>query len=552
MSKGNKLKIIPLGGLEEIGKNITLFEYKDEIIILDCGLTFPGEEMLGVDIVIPDFTYIEKNISKVKALVITHGHEDHIGAVPYLLKKFNIPVYATKLTNALIQNKLKEHRVKAELNTVNFGDIINLGSMKVEFIRTGHSIPDSCAICFHTPVGTILHTGDFKIDFTPVDGDVIDLNRIAELGNKGVQVLLADSTNVERPGYTLSESTIGETFKELFSQAEGRIIVATFASNVHRVQQIITAAENVGRFVALSGRSMTNVVHTAKELNYLKMKSQTLIDINKIASYPPNKVCLITTGSQGEPMSALTRIANDEHKKIKLNNTDTVIISANPIPGNEKSISNVINKLMEKDAKVIYEKLADIHVSGHACQEELKLIHTLAKPKYFIPVHGEIRHLKTHAKLAQKLGMKEENIFIQSNGDILELSKKKLIHNGEVQHGDVLVDGLGIGDVGNIVLRDRKHLAEDGLIVVVLTVTEDENVIIAGPDIISRGFVYEKENDDIMEGALQYTRKIVDQIQMNENVDLNFMKQKIREDLRKYVYERIKRNPMILPIIMEV
>ena len=552
MSKGNKLKIIPLGGLEEIGKNITLFEYKDEIIILDCGLTFPGEEMLGVDIVIPDFTYIEKNISKVKALVITHGHEDHIGAVPYLLKKFNIPVYATKLTNALIQNKLKEHRVKAELNTVNFGDIINLGSMKVEFIRTGHSIPDSCAICFHTPLGTILHTGDFKIDFTPVDGDVIDLNRIAELGNKGVQVLLADSTNVERPGYTLSESTIGETFKELFSQAEGRIIVATFASNVHRVQQIITAAENVGRFVALSGRSMTNVVHTAKELNYLKMKSQTLIDINKIASYPPNKVCLITTGSQGEPMSALTRIANDEHKKIKLNNTDTVIISANPIPGNEKSISNVINKLMEKDAKVIYEKLADIHVSGHACQEELKLIHTLAKPKYFIPVHGEIRHLKTHAKLAQKLGMKEENIFIQSNGDVLELSKKKLIHNGEVQHGDILVDGLGIGDVGNIVLRDRKHLAEDGLIVVVLTVTEDENVIIAGPDIISRGFVYEKENDDIMEGALQYTRKIVDQIQMNENVDLNFMKQKIREDLRKYVYERIKRNPMILPIIMEV
>lgn len=552
MSKGNKLKIIPLGGLEEIGKNITLFEYKDEIIILDCGLTFPGEEMLGVDIVIPDFTYIEKNISKVKALVITHGHEDHIGAVPYLLKKFNIPVYATKLTNALIQNKLKEHRVKAELNTVNFGDIINLGSMKVEFIRTGHSIPDSCAICFHTPVGTILHTGDFKIDFTPVDGDVIDLNRIAELGNKGVQVLLADSTNVERPGYTLSESTIGETFKELFSQAEGRIIVATFASNVHRVQQIITAAENVGRFVALSGRSMTNVVHTAKELNYLKMKSQTLIDINKIASYPPNKVCLITTGSQGEPMSALTRIANDEHKKIKLNNTDTVIISANPIPGNEKSISNVINKLMEKDAKVIYEKLADIHVSGHACQEELKLIHTLAKPKYFIPVHGEIRHLKTHAKLAQKLGMKEENIFIQSNGDVLELSKKKMIHNGEVQHGDILVDGLGIGDVGNIVLRDRKHLAEDGLIVVVLTVTEDENVIIAGPDIISRGFVYEKENDDIMEGALQYTRKIVDQIQINENVDLNFMKQKIREDLRKYVYERIKRNPMILPIIMEV
>ncbi|MDO5716432.1 MAG: ribonuclease J [Tissierellia bacterium] len=553
MSKVNTLNIVALGGLQEIGKNITAFEYKDQIVIVDCGMTFPTVEMLGVDIVIPDFQYLEKNRSKIKALLITHGHEDHIGAIPYFLKKIQVPIYATRLTAALITNKLKEHKIEPDMHIVNYGDTVNLGPFKAEFICMGHSIPDTAAIILHTPVGIIVHTGDFKVDYTPVDGDVIDLGRLAEVGNKGVALLLADSTNVERPGFTLSESTIGETFMDLFSKADGRIIVATFASNVHRVQQIITAAEKYGRYVALSGRSMLNVVNTANDLGYLKMNPKTLIDIRQIQKYPENKVCLITTGSQGEPMSAMTRIAMGEHRNIKLNERDTVIISAHPIPGNEDSVSVIINKLMEQGAKVIYDKLADVHVSGHACQEELKLIHTLVKPKFFMPVHGETRHLLTHKKLAMQLGMPEENIFVQGIGDMMELTKKSMKHVGSVPHGSLLVDGLGVGDVGNIVLRDRKHLSEDGLIVVVMAINEEYNEIMAGPDIFSRGFVYEKENEDLLEEALQHVRKVVRRFTDKEEMtDINTMRNTIRDELRKFIYNKIKRNPMILPIIMEV
>lgn len=548
----NSLKIIPLGGLGEIGKNITAYEYKDNIIVVDCGMTFPGDEMPGIDIVIPDVSYLEKNKEKVKGFFITHGHEDHIGAIPYVVDKFNAPIYGTNLTNALIKNKVKEFNIPVKLQDVEYGDTISVGPFKVEFIACSHSIPDSAMLAIHTPVGTVVQTGDFKIDYTPIDGVRTDLNKLAELGNKGVSLLLCDSTNVERQGYTLSESTIGETFNDLFAKASGRILVATFASNVHRVQQIITAAEKYERFVALSGRSMLNVVNTARELGYLKVKEKTLVDINQVHQYPPNKVCLIMTGSQGEPMSALTRIAYDMHKKIKLTNKDTVIISANPIPGNELDIGGVINKLMEKDATVIYEKLANIHVSGHACQEELKLIHSILKPKYFMPVHGEIRHQKTHADLALSMGMDKKNIFIQKNGDVMELTKRSFKCTGSVPNGSIMVDGLGVGDVGNVVLRDRKHLSEDGLICVVLTLSEETGKVIAGPDIISRGFVYVKENEDIMESSLQKVRQIVAKLDRDGIQDWNSMKTTIRDELRKFIYDRIKRNPMILTIFTEV
>ncbi len=550
MSKG--LKIIPLGGLQEIGKNITAFEYEDEIIVVDCGMTFPGDEMLGVDIVIPDVSYLVENANKVKAFFITHGHEDHIGAIPYVLNRVNAPIYSLKLTNALIKNKIKEFSLDLELNDVNYGDVITVGPFKVEFIAITHSIPDAASLAIHTPVGTVFHTGDFKIDFTPIDGVKPDLSRIAEIGQKGVALLLADSTNVERSGFNESEATIGETLNELFQDVDGRILVATFASNVHRVQQIINAAEKHDRFVALSGRSMLNVANTAMELGYMHCKEKTLVDINQIHQYPPEKVCLIMTGSQGEPMSALTRIANDEHRKIKLTNKDTIIISANPIPGNEKAITGVINKLMEKDANVIYSALAPVHVSGHACAEELKIMHSLVKPKYFMPVHGEVKHQKTHAKLAEDLGMNSKNIFVQENGDVMELTKRSFKKIDHIDNEDVLVDGLGVGDVGNVVLRDRKHLSEDGLIVVTLTMSADDGRILAGPDIISRGFVYVKENEDIMESLLQKLRQIVNTLREKGIDDWNTMKTTIRDELRRFLLDKIGRNPMILTIFTEV
>lgn len=553
MLKSNKLRIIPLGGLNEIGKNITLIECDEDIVICDCGMTFPEDEMLGVDIVIPDITYLEKNKERIKGIVLTHGHEDHIGAIPYVLKKINVPIYGTRLTLGLLENKLKEHNLKPKMHVVNFNDKVRLGKIVVEFIRQCHSIPDSAALAFHTPTGVIVHTGDFKIDFTPIMGGVNDLNRFAELGDKGVLCLLAESTNVERKGYTLSERVVGETFRTIFHEyTENRIIVATFASNMQRIQQIIEAAEKHGRKIVLSGRSMINNVKVAKDLGYLRVKDSSIIDINKMNKYDDSEICIITTGSQGEPMSALTRIAYNEHRKIQLTPNDLIILSAHPIPGNENAVSKVINKLIELDAKVIYESLGEIHVSGHACQEELKLIHSLLKPRYFIPVHGEQRHLKLHAQLAESMGMNPKNIFIMNNGEVLELDKRKAEIVDEVTSGNVLVDGLGVGDVGNIVLRDRKHLSEDGLIIVVLTLSKEDGSTIAGPDIISRGFVYVREADDLMEEAKKKVVLAIEDCQRRNIKDWSSIKNAIRDSLKKYIYQTMKRNPMILPVIMEV
>ncbi len=537
----------------EIGKNITIIEQKNDILILDCGMTFPEDEMLGIDIVIPDITYLIKNKNKIRGIVLTHGHEDHIGAIPYILNKINIPIYGTKLTLGLLETTFKEHKVEnAKLNVVKHGDVVKLGSMEVEFIKTSHSIPDSSALAITTSQGIILHTGDFKVDYTPINSDSIDLNRFAALGSQGVLALMADSTNAERPGYTMSERTVGKTFNEIFINHSNRIIVATFASNVHRIQQIIYASEDNNRKVVLSGRSMLNTINVALELGYLQVQEGTLIDINDMNKYPANELTLITTGSQGEPMSALSRIASGEHRKIQLLPEDLVIISATPIPGNEKTVSKVINNLVEKGTEVIFEALADVHVSGHACQEELKLIHTLVKPKFFIPVHGEFRHLKKHAELAQGLGMDPKNIFIIENGDILELSHNKAQVAGSVPSGNILVDGLGIGDVGNIVLRDRKHLSEDGLIVVVLTMSKKDGKIIAGPDMISRGFVYVRESEDLMEEARNIVKNVLEQCEEKKITEWATLKSTIRDTLRNHVYGKIKRNPMILPIIMEV
>lgn len=553
MLKSNKLRIIPLGGLNEIGKNITLIECDNDIVICDCGMTFPEDEMLGVDIVIPDITYLEKNKERIRGIVLTHGHEDHIGAIPYVLKKINVPIYGTRLTLGLLENKLKEHNLKPKMHVVNFNDKVRLGKIVVEFIRQCHSIPDSAALAFHTPAGVIVHTGDFKIDFTPIMGGVNDLNRFAELGDKGVLCLLAESTNVERKGYTLSERVVGETFRTIFHEyTENRIIVATFASNMQRIQQIIEAAEKHGRKIVLSGRSMINNVKVAKDLGYLRVKDSSIIDINKMNKYDDSEICIITTGSQGEPMSALTRIAYNEHRKIQLTPNDLIILSAHPIPGNENAVSKVINKLIELDAKVIYESLGEIHVSGHACQEELKLIHSLLKPRYFIPVHGEQRHLKLHAQLAESMGMNPKNIFIMNNGEVLELDKRKAEIVDEVTSGNVLVDGLGVGDVGNIVLRDRKHLSEDGLIIVVLTLSKEDGSTIAGPDIISRGFVYVREADDLMEEAKKKVVLAIEDCQRRNIKDWSSIKNAIRDSLKKYIYQAMKRNPMILPVIMEV
>ncbi|ABY92781.1 MULTISPECIES: ribonuclease J [Thermoanaerobacter] len=549
-----KLKIIPLGGLNEIGKNMTVFEFGNDIIVVDCGLAFPDDEMLGIDLVIPDITYLLKNREKVRAIVLTHGHEDHIGALPYILKQLNVPVYGTRLTIGLVEYKLKEQGIlkDSKLITVKPREIVEIGQFKVEFLRTSHSIADSAALAIHTPVGTVFHSGDFKIDFTPIGGEIADLHRFAQLGEKGVLVMLCDSTNIERPGYTMSERTVGETFDNLFRKAEQRIIVTTFASNIHRVQQIIDSAHKYGRKVAISGRSMLNVVNVAMELGYLIVPDGLLIDIDEANKLPHDKVAIITTGSQGEPMSALTRMASSEHKKVEIVPGDTVIISASAIPGNEKLISRVINQLFKKGANVIYEALADIHVSGHACQEEIKLLHTLIKPKFFIPVHGEYRHLVQHAKLAETLGMPPQNIFIVDNGTVLEFTKNSGRIAGTVTAGKVLVDGLGVGDVGNIVLRDRKHLAQDGLLVVVVTISKETGGIIAGPDIISRGFVYVRESEDLMEESKNVVRDVLSKCKKEGISEWATIKSMIKDDLSSFLYEKTKRNPMILPIIMEI
>ena len=555
MPKNKKLKIIPLGGLDEIGKNLTVFEYDKDIIVLDCGIAFPDEEMLGVDLVIPDISYLLKNQSRIKGIVLTHGHEDHIGAIPYFLKQINVPIYGTRLTLGLVEYKLKEHNLLSttKLNKVSPGDFIKFGDITVEFIRTNHSIADACAIAFHTPVGTVLHTGDFKIDPTPVTGEMIDLARFGELGKKGITLLMSDSTNAERPGYTMSESTVGGTLDDIFSQnKKSRIIVATFASNIHRMQQIIDAAYKTGRKVAVSGRSMENVVTVAIELGYMKVPKNTLVDIDSIKKYNKEQTVIITTGSQGEPMSALYRMAYSDHKKIEIDAGDVVVVSASPIPGNEKFISRVINELFKKGANVIYESLADVHVSGHACQEELKLILGITKPKYFMPVHGEHRHLMRHAQLAQKVGIPEDHIFISSIGKVLEVSEKKVKLNGTVPSGRVFVDGLGVGDVGNIVIRDRKHLSQDGLIVVVVSLSTEDKKIVAGPDIISRGFVYVRESEDLMQNAKEIALNTIEKCIETNTLDWTTIKNEIKNSVSDYLMKETKRRPMILPVIMEV
>ena len=552
--KKESLKIIPLGGLEEIGKNITVFEYGNEIILVDCGLEFPEDDMLGVDLVIPDITYLERNKEKIKGLVITHGHEDHIGAIPYILKQINIPIYATKLTVALIKNKLEEHNLEktAKIHVVEQGKTINFGKIKVEFIRSNHSIPDSVMLAIHTPVGIVLHTGDFKIDYTPIDDKVIDLGRIAELGNKGILALLSDSTNSERKGFTMSESSVGEVFDKLFLNNTKRIVVATFASNVHRVQQIVNSSIKYGRKIAVCGRSMMNMIDAAIQLGYINVPGNTFIDIDNIKNYRDDQLVIITTGSQGEAMSALTRMANGEHKKVTITPNDMVIISATPIPGNEKLVSKVIDELMKIGATVIYSSLEDIHVSGHACQEEQKLILTLARPKYFMPVHGEYRQLIAHAETAKKVGIEPKNIFIMSNGKTLELNENEAKITTSVPNGKILVDGLGIGDVGNIVLRDRQHLSQDGLIVIVMTMDSSTGEIVSGPDVVSRGFVYVRESENLMDDVKRVAREEVKRCEENHIRDWSTIKTNVKDTLRDYIFEKTKRNPMLLPIIMEV
>ena len=549
----NKIKVMALGGLNEIGKNMTVIEYKDEIIVIDAGMSFPDDEMLGVDVVIPDISYLIKNKDKIKGIFITHGHEDHIGALPYILKKINIPIYGAKLSIGLIQVKLKEHKINnAKLNVVSPRDIIKLSHMEVEFIKNNHSIPDACSIAVHTDQGIIYHTGDFKIDLTPIDGEVMDIHRICELSKKGVLLLLAESTNAEQPGSTMSEKTVGAGLDDLFRKASNsRIIVATFASNIHRLQQIINTAEKFNRKVAVSGRSMVNVVAVATELGYLNIPDNMLIDLNDISKYEDNEVVLITTGSQGEPMSALARMASAEHKKVEIKRGDLIIISAHPIPGNEKLISKVINSLFEKGAEVVYDE-SDIHVSGHAKQEELKLMHRLVRPKFFMPAHGEYRMLKIHAELAEELGMPSQNIFVNKTGDVLEIDRNSAKVTGTIPTGNVLVDGLGVGDVGNIVLRDRKHLSEDGLMIVVVTISKEDGKVLAGPDIISRGFVYVRESEDLMDGAKNVIKDVLRDCEDRNIKEWAYLKNNIKENLKEYLYQKTKRNPMILPIIMEV
>ena len=553
--KKSKLKIIPLGGLHEIGKNITVFEYEDEIIIVDCGISFPEDDMLGVDLVIPDVTYLVKNQEKIKGMVITHGHEDHIGGIPYFLKQINVPIYATRLTAGLISNKLEEHKLlrSTDMRIVNQGDTIKLGkNFKVEFIRSSHSIPDSVMLAITTPAGTVLHTGDFKVDYTPIDGQIMDFGRIAELGQQGILALMADSTNAERRGFTMSESSVGEVFEKLFLNCTKRIVVATFASNVHRVQQIVNSAVKYGRKIAVCGRSMINMISTAVELGYIDCPENLFIDIDMIGSYTDDQLVIITTGSQGEPMSALTRMAAGDHRKVKITPNDLIIISATPIPGNEKYVSKVIDDLMQLGAEVVYSALADVHVSGHACQEEQKLILALAKPKYFIPVHGEYRQLRAHQETAELMGIDKDNIFMLTNGRVLEMNEEEAKFNGSVPSGRVLVDGLGVGDVGNIVLRDRQHLAQDGLIVIVLTMDSQTGEVVAGPDVISRGFVYVRESENLMDDVKSVVRHEVAKCEERGVRDWSTIKSTVKENLRDYLFIKTKRNPMIIPIIMEV
>ena len=553
--KKSKLKIIPLGGLHEVGKNITVFEYEDEIIIVDCGLTFPEDDMLGVDLVIPDVTYLVKNQEKIKGMVITHGHEDHIGGIPYFLKQINVPIYATKLTVGLISNKLEEHKLlrSTKMHTVEQGQTIKLGKFfKVEFIRSSHSIPDSVMFAINTPVGTILHTGDFKVDYTPIDGQRMDFGRIAELGNKGVLALMSDSTNAERKGFTMSESFVGTVFDDLFTNCTKRIVVATFASNVHRIQQIVNSAIKFKRKIAVCGRSMLNIIKTARELGYIECPEDMFIDIDMMGTYNDEQLLIITTGSQGEPMSALTRMAAGEHRKVKITQNDLVIISATPIPGNEKYVTKVIDNLMQLGAEVVYSALTEVHVSGHAFQEEQKLMIALAKPKYFIPVHGEYHHLVAHCETAQMMGIPKKDTFIMENGRILEINENEAKFTTMVPNGKILVDGLGVGDVGSIVLRDRQHLSQDGLIVIVLTLDSATGTVAAGPEIISRGFVYVRESENLMEEVKAVVRSDVAEFEEQGIRNWTTIKNTLKDSLRDYIFSKTKRNPMIIPIIMEV
>ena len=553
-NKSPKLKIIPLGGLGEIGKNLTVLEYEDDIIVVDLGSIFPREDMPGVDLVIPDISYLEKNQQKIRGYFFTHGHEDHIGAVPYILRKIPAPMYGTRLTLALCEHKLKEHRLTgvAPLNEVEPGDVVTAGVFKVEFVRVNHSIAGACALSITTPVGVVFHTGDFKVDYTPLAGQPIDLGRIAEIGNQGVLALMADSTNVERPGYTMSEKKVAQTFRNLFEKATGRVIIAMFASNVYRIQSVIESSVEYGRKVCLIGRSMVNVSRVSMQLGYLKIPEGSLITVDELDRYPDDKITVVTTGSQGEPMSGLSRMAFAEHRKMELRESDMVILSASPIPGNEKSISRVINQLFRIGCNVIYESLAEVHVSGHARQEELKLIHTLLRPKFFIPVHGEYRHLHHHAELAKRLGMPEDNVVIAEIGDVIELDQNKLDVTGVVPNGSVLIDGLGVGDVGAVVLRDRKHLAEDGLLIVVMGVDHDLGTVVSGPDIISRGFVYMREADELIDGAREAATRAIEAFGPIDSSEWNHLKNDVRDSVQRYIYDTIKRNPMIMPIIVEI
>lgn len=554
MTGKHTVKVIPLGGLGEIGKNITAIEYEDEIIVIDCGMGFPDEDMYGVDLIIPDIRYLLEHSQKVKGIFLTHGHEDHIGGIPYILKQLNTPVYGTKLTIGIIENKLKEHGFlkESQLHPVQAGDTIELGKLKVEFIRSTHSIADACCLAVHTPVGTILHTGDFKIDYTPVDGLTMDLERISQLGKEGVLLLLADSTNVERSGHSASEQSIGETLQRLFNSVQGRIIVATFASNIHRIQQIINASVSHGRKVAFSGRSMENISEVAKNLGYLHLAEENSISLEEIKNYPNHQVTIITTGSQGEPMAALARIAFANHRKIKIEADDVFIISASPIPGNDKLIARVINELYKKGAEVIYEALADIHVSGHAYQEELKLIHTLVHPHYFMPAHGEYRHLIHHKRLAQRLGMEASRIFVLETGQVLEVSDEKASITGKVQAGNIFVDGIGVGDVGDVVLRDRKHLAQDGMLTVVAAIEKETYQIAGGPDIITRGFVYVKDSEELIEAVKEIAIKVLEDSLKHKITERAVLKVNMKKAIERYLYEKTRRIPSIFPIILEV
>ncbi|MDR1532687.1 MAG: ribonuclease J [Clostridiales bacterium] len=551
--KNNKLRVFSLGGLEEIGKNMTVFESGNDILIVDCGIAFPEDEMLGIDLVIPDFSYLVKNKEKVRGVVLTHGHEDHIGAIPYFLRELDVPIYGTRLTLGLLENRLKEHHLTPAMTCVSAGETIALGCFKVEFIHTTHSIADSVALAISTPAGVVVHSGDFKVDYTPIHGESIDLQRFAELGRKGVLLFLCDSTNVEQKGYTMSEKTVGVIFDEIFGESpDQRIMVATFSSNIHRIQQVIYSAVKYGRKVAIMGRSMVNAVRTAAELGYLTCPDKVMIDASEIKNYPDNQMVIVTTGSQGEAMSALSRMAVSEHKQVEIRPGDKIIISASPIPGNEKTISRVINELFKKGAEVLYEGLMEVHVSGHAKQEEIKLLHALTKPRFFMPVHGEYRMLKQHKDLAVDLGMNKDNVFVMSIGDVLELTDKSAKLAGTVQAGHVLVDGLGVGDVGNIVLRDRRHLSQDGLMIVVVGIERETGELAAGPDIISRGFVYVRESEDLLEDARKVVTEELLQCGKAKSGDWTFIKTVIRDTLKEFLWHKTKRSPMILPIIMEV